>query len=359
MSLPRLSLSPTEVGSRRRSSRLVGSVPVAAGRAQHGQTQPEFGLSTKMALWEDSESEPESEPIEAPPALAQPRPSHAQLQAQSKSKPIVAKPPPPALALPLAAAVPKPLSAASAGAGSKPLKTKVIAATTAESKSMARQEPSDLMIASRKCFRASYGKRAPEQPRAPLQLRATSLKAIARRSPKQQLAHEATGTRLSRASDRRQPATTTAVSVAHQASAAAPHVAAKTARATASTRHPRQASLRQVDYREEDSDHDPSTSDIESIDFDLSIPVRRYAKRGASDRDSNSDSDTIATASSRGIAKRSRVAKVPEDDDDDEDDDSVVMTNVLESAKEFWAEIDSIPTEEFEVVAKEDKWKYF
>ncbi len=35
------------------------------------------------------------------------------------------------------------------------------------------------------------------------------------------------------------------------------------------------------------------------------------------------------------------------------------MTNVLESAKEYWAEIDSIPTEEFEVIAKEDKWKYF
>jgi hypothetical protein len=345
MSFPRLSLSPTEVDARRRSSRLVGSV--AAGRAK---SHAEFGLSTKMAPWEDSESEPESEPVEAPAALAQPRPSQAPLQAPSKSKPIVAKPPPPAL--PSAASVPKALSATAAGAGSKPAKSKATAATVAESKSKTHPEPSDMIV---KCFRASYGKRASEQPRAPLQLRATSLKAIARRSPKQQPAHDATGTRLSRASDRRQP-------VAQQASAAAPHVAAKTTRATASTRHPRQASLRQIDYREEDSDHDKSTSDIESVDFDLSIPVRRSVKRGSSDRDSASDSDTIATAaaSSRRVSKRSRVAKVPEEeDDDDDDDDSVVMTNVLESAKEYWAEIDSIPTEEFEVIAKEDKWKYF
>ena len=86
-------------------------------------------------------------------------------------------------------------------------------------------------------------------------------------------------------------------------------------------------------------------------------------KRGASgrDRDSNSDSDTIATAaaSSRRLTKRSRVVQVPEEEDGDDDDvDSVVMTNVLENAKEYWAEIDSIPTAEFEVVAKEDKWKY-
>ncbi len=117
--------------------------------------------------------------------------------------------------------------------------------------------------------------------------------------------------------------------------------------------------MRRVDYREEDSERDKSTSDIESVDFDLSIPVRGPLKRGASDRDrdSNSDSDTIATAaaSNRRLTKR-RVAQVPEEDD--EDDEEIVMTNVLENAKEYWAEIDSIPTAEFEVVAKEDKWKY-
>jgi hypothetical protein len=343
MSFPRLSLSPTEVDVRRRSSRLVGS--------SQTQQQP-FGLSSKPVVWEDSdESEPDSEPLQPPPAVAPPRPSKALSQAQVKSKPVAAKSkpqPPPALP-----------------PGGKPAKGKAYAAAAAL-KTTAHPEPGDSAVIG---FRVAYGKRASEQPRAPLQLRTATSKIIAKRSPKQQLECGATSSRLSRASERRQPAATTAIAIAtagagaqalaRQASVAAPRVAAKTGRATASTRHPRQASMRRVDYREEDSERDKSTSDIESVDFDLSIPVRGPLKRGASDRDrdSNSDSDTIATAaaSNRRLTKR-RVAQVPEEDD--EDDEEIVMTNVLENAKEYWAEIDSIPTAEFEVVAKEDKWKY-